>query len=549
MSTDALATPVLIVGGGPVGLTLALLLDRFGIDHLVVERAPTTTDHPKARGLSARSMELYRVLGLEERLRSRALRGDEGPIAAASAFGQVYCESGSGRILGETRAQAPINAPSPNVCVAQDVVEEALADAARAAAHTQLRWQTELVSFEQDEAHVNAVIRDARSGREQRVESGYLVACDGASSGVRAALGIPMEGPGRLQQMVSYYYRADLGHLPHAAKTTALWIVPSDPDVPFGPIVATDPEAQRWIFIHYLENDDDASLTDEELFRTIRAHWGIPDLPIELINVVRWRMQGLLPVSFRSGRVLLAGDAAHAIPPTGGVGLNTGLADAHGLAWRLALVVGGVAPAALLDTYEVERRPAAAAAIEWATENRIQYLKTQQAAERRHEDPEGWRQALAAVNRAFDSEGLSMGWIYAEGAVIDDGSSMPELDVARYWPTDRPGARFPHLWLDAARTRSTIDWFDTAFVLVCGPDAGDWAEAGEAVAAAGSVPLTVGRLPWVIGPITLERDGAALVRPDGHVAWRPAAGVSDKPAALRAALASIITCNLPHKTL
>ena len=531
---------ILIVGGGPVGLTLAVLLDRFGIEHVVVERSATTTDHPKSRSLSARSMELFRVVGLEERLRARSLRGDQGPIAASQAFGQVYCESGSGRILGETRAQAPVNAPSPNVCVAQDVVEEALADAACAAAHTTLLRATELVSFENGSAGVTAVIRDVPTGRERQVEARYLVACDGANSGIRAALGIPVEGPGQLQQMVSYYYRADLAHLPHATQSTALWIVPNDPGVPFGPIVATEPEGQRWIYIQYLEHDDDPPLADEELFRTIRAHWGIPDLELELINTVRWRLQGILPTSYRVQSVLLAGDAAHAIPPTGGVGLNTGLADAHGLAWRLAYVVRGLASEGLLDSYQVERRPVAAAAIEWATENRIQYLRTAAAAERRHEDPEGWRRALVAVNRAFDSEGLSMGWIYREGALIDDGTPMPAVDVARYWPSDRPGARFPHVWLDSARTQSTIDWFDTAFVLVCGPDADRWLEAGERVAAENALPLAVERLPWLAGPLSLARDGAALVRPDGHVAWRPPAVLLDPAAALRDALVVVL---------
>jgi 2-polyprenyl-6-methoxyphenol hydroxylase-like FAD-dependent oxidoreductase len=538
--SEAVSTPVLIVGGGPVGLALAVLLDRFGIDHVVVERAPATTDHPKARNLTARSMELFRILGLEERIRARSLRYDEGPVGASLAFGQIYCESGTGRILGETRAQPNVNAPSPKVCVAQDVVEEALAEAASSAAHTRISWQTELVSFENGPEGVTAVLRDVPTGQESRVAARYLVACDGASSGVRAQLRVPLEGPGLLQQMVSYYYRADLGHLPHASRWTALWIIPSDPGVPFGPIVSTEPEGQRWIFIHYLENDEAPPLDEDELFRTIRAHWGIPELEIELINMVRWRMQGLLPTSFRRDSVLLAGDAAHAIPPTGGVGLNTGLADAHCLAWKLAFVLRGAAGESLLDTYELERRPAAAAAIAWATENRVQYLRTQSAAERRHEDPDGWRAALIDVNRAFDSDGLSMGWIYEQGALIDDGSPVPSVDAARYWPTDRPGARFPHLWVDAERTESTIDWFDTAFVLVCGPDADGWCRAGELAAAESSAPLVVRRLPWLIGPLSLERDGALLVRPDGHVAWRPEPGIGDPLAALKEAFATVL---------
>ncbi len=533
--TREIETPVLIAGGGPVGMALALLLGRFGIDNVIVERSRSTTEHPKARGLTGRSMEILRLLGVEDEVRAGGLRSDVSPEAASLAWTQVYCESGVGRVIGSVTPEPALNSPSPKCCVAQDVVEQALDRALADSGHTTFLRGVELAEFDNGPDGVEAVVRGVADSSEIRVRARYMAGCDGIDSQVRAALGIGTEGPGVLHQMASYFYRADLSHLPHAGRYQSLWIVPRDPEIPSGPILATDPGGQRWLFVHYL-TDDEQPLTDEQVVSVVRAHWGIPDLDVEIINMMRWRMQARLADDFRGGSVFLVGDAAHAIPPTGGIGLNSGFQDAHNLAWKLAFVLDGAAHEDLLTTYTTERRAFGAEAIAWSTRNRELQLKAAAAAGRHEEDPDAWRDALREVHRSFRSEGLAMGYAYERGALIDDGEPRREFDPEQYEPSDRPGARFPHIWLDGGRTESAIDWFGRDLVLVCGPDADGWRTAGAAARDEG-LPVDVKTLPWMAGDITFESDGAVLVRPDGHVAWRPgrsdAAAFEELPGVLR----------------
>jgi 2-polyprenyl-6-methoxyphenol hydroxylase-like FAD-dependent oxidoreductase len=539
-------TPVLIVGGGPVGMALGLLLDRFGIDHVIVEREPTTTKHPKARGITGRTMEMLRLWGIEDRVRAGGLRAEVGAEAASLAWAQVYCESGVGRMIGATNPEPTVNSPSPKCCVAQNVVEEALDDVVKAARHTTFLRETELVDFENGADGVKATVRDLRTGAPRTVRARFMAACDGSDSRVREMTGVEVVGAGYLHNMASYYYRADLAYLPHAGRYLSLWIIPQDRGVPFGPILATGPSADRWLFVHYM-TEGEAPLTEEALISVVRAHWGVPDLEVELIDMMRWRMQAVLASTFRERSVFLVGDAAHAIPPTGGLGLNTGVQDAHNLAWKLALVLRGQAEDAVLDTYSTERQPYAGAVIQWAIENRERQLRASAAAARRHEDPAEWRAALRDVDRSLQSEGLAMGWIYPEGALVPDGAEPGELDPGLYRPTDQTGARFPHMWLDAGRRRSTIDWFDTDFVLVTGSDAQEWRRVGERVAGEGTMPLAVRSLPWMAGHITFESDEAVLVRPDGHVAWRSGpVPDAEKHRALSGAMSSILRPAAAH---
>jgi hypothetical protein len=174
---------------------------------------------------------------------------------------------------------------------------------------------------------------------------------------------------------------------------------------------------------------------------------------------------------------------------------------------------------------------------EFALRNQRRLEEMDEAFRRRDEDPETWRALLVDQDDQLHSDGQSMGYIYRSAAVVDDGSPLPAHDSRRYWPTDRPGARFPHFWMDVERTESTIDWFDTTFVLVCGPDGDVWADAGARLAGR-AAPLRVRRLPHLLGPVTIGRDGAVLVRPDGHVAWR-SRGAGD-PEQLSRALGQVL---------
>ncbi|GGJ06333.1 FAD-dependent monooxygenase [Streptomyces brasiliensis] len=510
--TDVVDVPVLVIGGGPTGMSLALLLDRFGIRSMLAERRPSTTKHPKAFGCQARTMEQFRVWGIEDRVRAAGLSADADVIC--------WCESLNGPLVGYTHPEASLNTPAPKSIVSQDVVEEALDQVLARCPLSVVQRSMELVSFEQDTDGVTAHLRGVDTGEAIMVRARYLVGCDGAASVVREQAGVAMDGPETIANFASHYYRADLSRLPHARSAIGFVVRPSDPTRPHVDVLASGPDADRWRFLQELKDDWTEPFSEQQLIELVREYWEIPDLEVELINTMPWRMSAQVAEQFRAGRVLLAGDAAHRFPVTGGMGLNSGVQDVHNLAWKLALVIDGHAGEALLDTYDSERRPLAQDNTDWSVRNFRRMKQMDVAFADRHENPKTWRELLLAMDEQINCEGQSLGYIYREGALVDDGSELPEHDPQYYWPTDRPGARFPHFWLDADQTESTIDWFDTAFVLVCGPDADGWRAAGERVMAEAAVPLIIKRLPHMLGPLTIERDGAVLVRPDGHVAWR-----------------------------
>jgi 2-polyprenyl-6-methoxyphenol hydroxylase-like FAD-dependent oxidoreductase len=529
-------TSVVIVGGGPVGLSMALLLDRFEIDCVLLERHPGTTVHPKSRGCGERTMELFRQWGIEDAVRARTVPRKVHSIIAESVSGREYA-----RI---PKQLDPEQGPASGCNATQDVVEEELHRALSGVSHAQVRFSTEFVSFEETESGVTIAFRPAAGGDTQRITARYLIAADGAGSRIRDQAEIAMAGPDVMAVMSNDYWHADLSRYPSVAETTVYSLIPRSPGLPPSQLFTPDAEGRllTWTQMRTDLHGRECPRSDQETIELIRGQVGDPDLAVELRGSSVWRMSKQVAESYRRNRVFLVGDAAHRFPPTGGMGMNTGIQDAHNLAWKLAFVISGRSHESLLDTYEVERRPVAQSNADWSAGNAPRVmLHIVEAAQ--SSDADRLAFWVQDVENHTHKAGRTLGYVYQTGAVISDGTTPPEFSSRTYTPTDYPGARFPHLWVDPSFLHSTLDWFDTEMTLVAGPAGGEWLEAGLKVAEKLKLPLDIRSLrnAHPADGVHFGARGAVLVRPDGHVAWRMPWQPSDPETELADALGRLFS--------
>ncbi|MFJ8048826.1 FAD-dependent oxidoreductase [Streptomyces luteogriseus] len=530
--------PVLIVGGSLVGLSTSLFLGRLGVPHVLVERHAGTSIHPRGRGNNVRTMELFRVAGVENGIKDAAatLAVNHGILQAPTLVGDagewLFRDIDPGGGLARF-------SPSAWCLCSQNDLEPVLLDHAREHGGD-LRFSTELMSFDSDPTGVTAVVKSRETGEHTTIRADYLVAADGPRSPVREQLGITQSGPGDLFHNVSLTFRSrGLAEVVGDRHFIVCYLTNPEAD---GALLPVD-NRENWVFHAPWHPENGESLeefTDERCVEHIRRAVGVADLDVEITGKAPWHAAQRVARSYRSGRVFLAGDSAHEMSPTGAFGSNTGIQDAHNLAWKLAAVVDGWAGEELLDTYDAERRPVAEAT-------------SARAAARSAEHSHPGFAAPPGAGGGGPQKGIlnvALGYRYPQGAVVGADPAVPVVPE-RLDLSGEPGSRAPHLWVRRGDERlSTLDLYERSLVLLSdAAEPNEWHEAAVRLADQLSLPLRSYRVGTGAQADLVPEDdadwaerhgtspgGAVLVRPDGFVVWRSQGRDADAEAVLHQVL-------------
>ena len=531
--------PVLIAGGSLVGLSTAVFLGLHGVRSLVVERHPGTAIHPRAALVNQRSIELYRSAGIEDEIIEAS--GHEfvqnGAIVSVESLGgreiDWYFRNINEGVEGLS--------PSARVFITQIGLEPILTPRAQELG-ARLEYNTELVSFDADDDGVTAVVKRRDDGAERSVRARYLIAADGSHSPIRRQLGIPLEGHGTFSNSITIYFRADMRALIGDRNLSVIYV--------FGPRLvgffrfSKAGDAGFLVVNTAITADGErttdlwADTSDERCIEFVREALGDPQIDVEVENVQRWNSCAEWAARLNDGRVFIVGDAAHNMPPTGGFGGNTGIQDAHNLAWKLALVLEGTAGPGLLASYDAERRPVAEFTVEQAYTRYVLRLA-----------PELGKENLIPI---VPEATVELGYRYRSDAVLSetDGDEAAAEDPAA--PSARPGTRAPHLVVSVnGAPVSLLDLMGRTFVLLAGSEGQAWCDAAEVVATTLGVAIAPYRVGGEGSSLTDDEGrfeelygigsaGASLIRPDGFIAWRSQADGSDAEEMLAAALTRIL---------
>ncbi|UJB46013.1 FAD-dependent oxidoreductase [Streptomyces sp. A1-5] len=522
-------TQVAVVGGALTGLSAALFLAHQGIRVTVVERHPDLLPHPRLRGITPRTVEVFRQVGLGPSIRRESFSAEDGAFVPlrANTLADEYepVAEPTGAEFDDPRTFST----DAYAGIDQDRLELLLRDRARELG-ADIRHFTEVTALDQDADGVTVTIRDRASGDEGALRADYLVAADGSRSPVRTWLGIETDGPGVLFDTITALVHADLSA---AVRGRRIGIAYLQKPRPFSSMMPHDDSGTRWLFSTGYDprQESVADFTTERVAEMVRATSGLDDVEVSLrpqipgtdVTVLGFPIGAQVARSYRSGRVFLAGDAARIQPPTGGFGGSTGVQDAHNLAWKLAAVLAGRAGPGLLDTYDAERRP-------------YGELAMQQAFARF-----GDRMAGGAQGELLDYAAVTMGFRYASAAVPGnhDTAPVPAAELRA-----QPGTRAPHR--PTADGGSTLDLYGETFVLLAGSEGQEWARSAKdpgtvsgvevrSYVLGADIDIADGEEAHGIGP-----RGAVLVRPDGFVAWRSQAGAADPAATLAEVLRTVL---------
>jgi putative polyketide hydroxylase len=492
------STSVLVVGGGLAGLSAALFLAWRGVPTVLVERHASSSPHPRAMGFTPRTMELFRAMGLGPRVPQAPPEFRLRRARVESLAGEWFEES----------AWTPTAAPGPKIeyspctgaAIAQDELEPILRGRAIELG-ADIRFSTELLSLAQNADGVTAELRQ-HDGTEYTLHAEYAIAADGHRSPIREALGIGRSGRGHLRTLRSVLFRAPL------AEYLEKGVTQFEIDQPNLKAFLTTYGGDRWVLMFM----DDHERSDQGLREQVNTAIGRSDLLVDILTTGRWELSALIADRYASGKVFLAGDAAHTLPPArGGYGANTGIEDAHNLAWKLAAVVAGESTPKLLDTYDDERRP-------------IGQLRHDQIFSR----PDYQRDAAPNFRvQPIDDDAMEFGQLYRSDAVMGADAGLPPALKPDQW-AGQPGTRAPHSWFFRHGAKvSTLDLFQRGWVLLTEDDR--WRRVAARVAEQLSINLacvTIGSAVRQVdigayrAAVGLSQQGALLVRPDGYVAWR-----------------------------
>lgn len=577
-TTEIINVPVLIVGGGPAGLTTALELHRRGITGALIDRRGFTNRFPRAHLLNVRTMETFADVGVADEVYELSPPEDQwhrvswcttlGGDRPGQGIEIGHLDAwGGGKDLGAYREASP----RPFANVPQIRLDKVLADHVQAVWGDSVYTFHELRALEQDDDGVTATVVDLMSGEAKTFRAQYVVAADGGRT-VGDLLGVQPVGPRALKDIVNIYFSGDLSHIADEEALLTYFINPEGDGTMAGAIVAMGPDrwgkhSTEWNLS--ISKSVDTTIAEERdaILAAARRLIGDETVEMDVHAISHWQFEGIVVDKYKVGRVFIAGDAAHRHPPTGGLGLNTAVGDASNLGWKLAAVLKGQASPSLLATYQAERRPVAARNVEHSlvNANRHAVIASTLGLSKGQPEEEGWqaivdwhtgnspeaeqaraRTAAAVADNAEDYSQLNIeaGFIYASHAVVPDRTPVPDnADSATDFRSNaRPGHHVPHVWLDIdGRQTSTSDLVapEGLTVYVGAERAADWEQAGNTVATETGSPITVVVVGSAGEPTTrrwtevagVEIDGVVIVRPDRHVAYR-AASVCDEPAGI-----------------
>lgn len=580
--TSETRTQVLIVGAGPSGATLALLLAQLGIETIAVSRHKSTANTPRAHIFNQRAMEVLRAAGLETRVSEVATN----PVNMAhttwshTLAGEEYGRMWAWGNKPSEKHRYEMASPCQMSDLPQSYLEPILVEAAREHG-AEVIFGTEFVSLAEERGSVVTTLRDRESGKEHTVRSDYLIGADGARSPVIEALGIPIEGK-QINSAFNVHIRADLSKYVAHRPASLNWVL--NPDAPDWSAVGNFRMVRPWnefvVSMHPAQKDSNKDdPTEEQIVKRLRQMIGDEDVQIEVLSTFRWMINDQVARTWQKGRVMCIGDAVHRHPPINGLGSNTCISDAFNLAWKLAYVLHGVASSELLKTLTIERKPIGDAVVRRANEGMLVHREIwsmlgltpesrdealallQSTTTEGRKARERFDALLEETDSEFQALGIQMNQLYKESPAViwkakDTPPNIAGLDTLKQVIVSTfPGYHLPHVWLAASGQSPRISSLDLCthgkFTLLTGVGGECWREAVMKLKKSyPNVPIEVYSIGFRCDYMDIyrdwkrvrgvEEDGAVLVRPDQFCCWRYQTASEESGSLLEEALGGVL---------